>query len=61
MQCMAALDRDVRPYFCNVANPDPEHCSDANQEASSACNANAEFKSTILDVIAIKEVSWFAK
>ena len=46
---------------CNVANPDPEHCSTANQQASTACNANAEFKSKILDVIATSQVSWSAK
>ena len=59
---MAALGTDLHcAWQCNVANPDPEHCSEANQQTSSACNANAEFKNKILDMIAPARLSWDAK
>lgn len=51
---------DAAPQ-CDVANPDPEHCSDANQQATSVCKANAEFQSKILDVMAASKVSWSAE
>ncbi|CAL8469107.1 g8648 [Coccomyxa elongata] len=54
----AALIQTSTFFPCNVADPDPEHCSEVNQQTSALCQPNADFNEHVVQYIADKKISW---
>ncbi|BDA45136.1 hypothetical protein COCOBI_06-6160 [Coccomyxa sp. Obi] len=57
----AALIQTSTFFPCNVQDPDPEHCSEVNQQTSAVCNPNADFNQHVVEYIADKKISWDAR